>query len=39
MYEARVRGNPKAVLFDLKLAEIDGLETLRWIKTPTDVKD
>jgi CheY-like chemotaxis protein len=34
----RVRGNPKAVLFDLRLAEIDGLEMLRGIKTDADLK-
>jgi CheY-like chemotaxis protein len=38
VYEARVRGNPEAVLFDLKLAETDGLEMLRCIKTDTDLK-
>ena len=26
------------MLFDLRLAEIDGLEMLRWIKTDTDLK-
>jgi hypothetical protein len=29
VYEARVRGNLKAVLFNLELAAIDGLEMLR----------
>jgi CheY-like chemotaxis protein len=33
-----VRGDPKAVLFDLKLAEIDGLEILRWIRPDMDLK-
>jgi CheY-like chemotaxis protein len=27
-----------AMLFDLRLAEIDGLEMLRWIKNDTDLK-